>query len=156
MRLARITGIALAAVALVATPAIAKTTTLRFFAKTVSAKFTDSAGRPIPGRNPKAGDVFDATRLEYVGDHKHHAKQWTASAHLRCVFTSSTRSTCDGQLAIGGSMLLSNGIHPDLAARIARLRINGGTGAFQRAHGTATEVQVGSTNNNDITIRITG
>ncbi|MDQ6817058.1 MAG: hypothetical protein M3018_06580, partial [Actinomycetota bacterium] len=87
MRSVRITGIALATVALITTPASAKTMTLRFFSKSVSAKFTDSAGHPIPGRNPKAGDVFDAVALEYVGDHKHHAKQWTASSHLRCFFT---------------------------------------------------------------------
>jgi hypothetical protein len=155
MRLVRMTGVALATMAVVAAPASAKTIALHYFSKQVSAKFTDAAGHPVnPNKPPVAGDVFDFNDVDYVGNHKHHAKHWTASDHLRCVFTSSTAATCDGQVAIGGSMLLANGIHPNFGANPSRFTLNGGTGVFQGGHGTLTSVNIGKTNNADITIRV--
>ncbi len=155
MRLARMTGVALATMAMLAVPASAKTITLHYFVTRGSVSLTDAAGHPQNGhKRPVAGDVGDEIGLAYPGNHRHHAKHWTASYHLRCVFTSSQRATCDAQIAIGGSMLLANGGHPNLRGNISGLTINGGTGAFRRAHGTLTSVSPGNSNTSDITIRL--
>ena len=155
MRLARMTGVALATMAMLAATASAKTITLHYFFTKGSVTLTDSAGHPQnPHKRPVAGDFGDEIGLAYPGNHRHHAKRWTASYHLRCVFTSSKRATCDGQIAIGGSMLLANGAHPNLGGNIGGLTINGGTGAFRRAQGTLTSVSPGNNKNSDITIRL--
>jgi hypothetical protein len=152
MKLTRMTAVALTAMAMVAAPASAKTITLHYFFKTVGVKFTDAAGHTEnPRELPGPGDVGDQVGLGYRGDHNHHAKRWTVSFHVRCVFRSSTRSTCDAQIAIGGSMLLANGAHPNFGAS-GRLTISGGTGVFQRAHGTIAWVT--PPKNLDITIRV--
>lgn len=154
MRLARMTGGALAALAIVAAPASAKTITLHYFVKQISLKVVNAAGHPVNHKRHAAGDVGDETGVAYVGNRNHHAKRWTASFHLRCVLGSSGRSTCDGQIAIGGSMLLAEQIHPNSPGKLGRLPISGGTGIFQRAHGTMTLVNVGNTNTSEATIRI--
>jgi hypothetical protein len=155
MRLVRMTGVALATMAVVAAPASGKTVTLHYFSKQVGVKLKDAAGHRInPKKPPVSGDVGDEFGVDYVGNHRHHSKHWTASYHLRCVFTSARRATCDGQIAIGGSMLLANGIHPNFAANSQRFAINGGTGVFQRATGTLTTVNIGKTNDSDFTIRV--
>src|ERR1700674_1542102 len=77
MRLARMTGVALATMAVVAAPASAKTITLHYFFKPVGARLTDSAGHPInPNKPPIAGYVGEHVGLDYVGNHRHHAKHW--------------------------------------------------------------------------------
>jgi hypothetical protein len=155
MRLSRMTGVALATMAMVAAPASAKTITLHYFFKQVSVKFTDAAGHVQNRRKrPIAGDVGDQVGLAYVGNHSAHAKRWTASYHLRCVFRRSPGATCDAQIAIGGSMLLANGAHPNFGANFDRITINGGTGIFQRARGTLSSVSPGKMNNSDITIQL--
>jgi hypothetical protein len=97
--------------------------------------------------------VFDLFTLDCVGL-KHHAKRWTASSHLQCVFNTPPRVTCDGQIEIGGSMLLATRIHPNLSANPARFTLNGGAGAFLRAHGTLTSVSLPRPDNSDFTIRV--
>jgi hypothetical protein len=155
MRLARMTGVALATMAMLAVPASAKTITLHYFFPRGSVTLTDAAGHPQnPHKQPVAGDVGDEIGLAYPGNHRHHAKRWTATYHLRCVFTSSKRATCDGQIAIGGSMLLANGGHLNLGGSLGGLTINGGTGDFRRAQGTLTSVSPGNNKNSDITIRL--
>lgn len=149
------TGVAVATMAMVAAPASAKTITLHYFFTQGSIRVTDPAGHVLnPHRSPRVGDAGNEIGLAYVGTHTHHAKRWTASFHLGCVFRSSVRATCDGQIAIGGSMLLENGVHLTFGANSQRLTINGGTGVFRRAHGTLTALSVGNTNNSDVTIRL--
>jgi hypothetical protein len=151
------TAVTLATAALVAAPAGAKTTTLHYFSKSVSVKFTDAAGKPVqpsPSSPPAAGDVFEAIGRDYVGNHKHHAKKWTASDHLRCVFQNANSATCDAEIAVGGSMLLANGVHPALGSNPAKYALNAGTGMFDGEHGTLTAASIGKTNNNDFTINI--
>ncbi len=155
MRAMLATGAAVATMALATAAASAKTITLHYYSKQARSTFTDAAGHPIPGRNPKAGDVFDQFNLDYAGNLKHHAKRWTASNHLRCVFNTPSRVTCDGQFAIGGSMLLATGIHPNLSANPARFTVNGGTGVFLHAHGTLAAASLPVSNNADFTIRVT-
>ena len=156
MRLARMTGVAVATMAMVAAPASAKTITLHYFAKQVSIKVMSRAGHPLnPDKRPVAGDVGDLIGLAYVGNHNHHAQRWSASFHARCVAKSSKRVNCDLQIAIGGSMLLGYGIHMNHRGSFSTIKISSGTGVFQRAHGTVTVVDVANTNSSDFTIRVT-
>ncbi len=155
MRLIRMTAVALTAMAMIAAPASAKTITLHYFFKQVRVSFTDAAGHPQNRhKRPVAGDLGEQLGLAYPGTHDHHAKRWTASWHLGCVFRSSKRATCDGQIAVGGSMLVVNGIHLSFGNNSNGIAINGGTGVFYRAHGTLTTVSVHNTNNADVTIRV--
>ena len=140
---------------LAATPS-AKTITLHYFSTPASLQFLDGAGHPAnPNNPPAAGYVLDINDRDYVGNHTHHAKRWTATDHLRCVFQSANSATCDGQIAIGGSMLLANGIHPNLNANPATYILNAGTGVFFGAHGTLTTVAVPPSNSSsDFTIKV--
>jgi hypothetical protein len=146
------TPVALRAMAMIAAPASAKTITLHYFFKQVSVRLTDAAGHPKNAHTrPMRGYTGNEFGLGYVGNGNHHAQRWTASFQ---VFRRSTRATRDGRIAVGGSMLLMNGIHFNPHANSERLRISGGTGVFYRAHGTLTGVNLGNTNNTGVTIRV--
>jgi hypothetical protein len=138
-------------------------TTLHFYDKQVSSVFKGPNGQPLsPNAVPTAGDSFENTDLYYVGNHKHHAKKWTASGHLVCTFTSITgpmsgTATCDGQIAIGGSMLLAENVALSFSSSpTVVVPITGGTGKFRGAHGHVKSTGIGNTNNSDITITYTG
>ena len=66
---------------------------------------------------------------------QHHAKHWTPTDHLRCVFENANSATCDAEIAVGGSTLLANGIHPDLGSNPATYALNAGTGVLYGARG---------------------
>ena len=105
-----------------------KTTTLRYFVKDVSLTLTQADGTvvdrpPFPEAAP--GDVLDVTSLLFRGDHRRHAKRWSASSHLRCVFGTG-QPDCESQVAIGGSLLVFRGNPGTLTI---------GTGRFQGATG---------------------
>jgi hypothetical protein len=150
-----------ASLALASVPAgAAKTTTLHFFQKVTSATFVGPDGRalPPPGLTTPAviGERFTSTDVDYVGTHKHHAKLATASDHLACTFTSAAfAATCDGQIAIGGSMLLAQDATVDFASQSVVVELNGGTGVYKGAHGTASAVALGSSSNSDFTVKFT-
>jgi hypothetical protein len=159
-------GVALACAAmlslLVASSASAATT-LHFFSKQVSSTFRGPNGQPLnPNAVPTVGDSFDSTDLLYVGNHKHHAKTWSASDHLVCTFTALTgpmsgTATCDGQIAIGGSMLLAENVPLTFSGSpTVVVRLTGGTGKFRGAHGHVTSTDIGNTNNSDVTITYSG
>jgi hypothetical protein len=147
---------ALSALALTVPAASAKTATLHYFSKQTSSTFVTPQGNPITGA-PVVGDINDLTGADYVGNHKHHAKHATASDHLRCTITAFTgtggSATCDGQIAIGGSMLLANHVPFALSNAPHVIPINGGTGIYRHAHGTITTTSVG--NNTDFKIKVT-
>jgi len=158
-RIAPLAG-ALFALAVVVPTASARTVTLHYFSKQTSSTVVTPQGKPLgPSSAPAVGDINDNTDLDYVGNHKHHAKQSTASDHLRCTITGSTGSgataTCDAQIAIGGSMLLAN--HVELtfsdSSALVVVPINGGTGIYRHAHGRVISTSVGS--NSDFTINVT-
>ena len=138
--------------------ASAKTATMHLFSRETSATFVTPQGRPLPpNTQPTVGDVNDITGIDYVGNHKHHARRATASDHLRCTLTGLTadgaKAVCDGQIAIGGSMLLVNNQSltlPDSNGPLV-FRINGGTGTYRHAHGKITATTVG--NNTDFVIK---
>jgi hypothetical protein len=94
-----------------------------------------------------------ATGHDYVGNHTHHAKTWTASDHIRCVFqtvpstpTGTATAVCDGQIAIGGSMLLADHVTATMSNASTNVPITGGTGAYRGYHGTSTNTNVGPNN----------
>ena len=155
MRLTRMSAVTLTAMAMVAAPASAKTITLHYFMKQGRVRLTDASGHAVNRHiRPVAGFKGDEIGLAYAGNSNRHAKRWTASFHLRCVFRSSKRATCDAQFAIGGSMLLLNRVTVNFQTNSERLTINGGTGVFSRAHGTMRTVTVHGTNSADVTIRV--
>jgi hypothetical protein len=123
-----------------------KTETLRVFSKDVSITVTTADGTVIrkpPYPDPKPGDVLDVNSLDYVGNHRHHAKRWSMSQHLRCVFATGAPD-CESQIALGGSLLIFGG-NPGTVVN--------GTGRYQGASGRVLknkEVKGGS----DVVARI--
>ena len=134
--------VTLAATGLFACVASAKSETLHFYQVSGPTQFYNAAGHPInlnpPATLPSPGDSFDETDLDYTGTAKHHSAHWTASDHLTCTFTNADTGTCNSQIAIGGSMLLSNNftVHFQIPETVAP--ISEGTGAFRRVHGRFT------------------
>jgi hypothetical protein len=151
--------VALAGSVALAPGASAESQTLTFFQQSGPAHFFNVAGKPInldpPKTLPKAGDRFDEVDLDYVGNSKQHAKRWTASDHLACTFTNPATATCDVQIAIGGSMLISNSVtfHFNGPANAA-IAINDGTGAYSGVHGSFTDVDLPHSQNAILTIRV--
>jgi hypothetical protein len=142
------TRIAVAAVVCVAAliPAVAqaggggKTQTLRFFDKTQRLVLTQANGTVVdhpPYPDPQAGDTLEVFSVDFAGNHKHHAKRFIGSNHLRCVFGTG-EPTCESHFAMGDSMLIIDG-NPGTVV--------GGTGRFLGASGRVLsnkEVEGGS------------
>ena len=122
-----------------------KTETIRAFSKPVSFVYTSVDGTVTPGppdAPPQAGDVFEISSLDFVGNHKKHARKATMSDYLRCTFTAELEPDCFGYTAIGGSLLRFHG-----------MEIIGGTGRYQGATGKVLlneEVEGGS----DFVVRV--
>jgi hypothetical protein len=122
-----------------------KTETIRAFSKPVSFLYTSVDGTVTQGPpegQPQAGDVFEISSLDFVGNHKKHAKKATMSDYLRCTFTAELEPDCYGYTAIGGSLLRFHG-----------MELIGGTGRYQGATGkviSSKEVEGGS----DFVVRV--
>ncbi len=94
--------VALLTLTLAAPAASAKKVTLRYFSKHTSTTFVNPQGLPLgPNSSPAVGEISDDTGIDFVGNHKHHARKATASDHLRCTITNFTAiagtATCDGR-----------------------------------------------------------
>jgi hypothetical protein len=143
---------ALATAGLFAGVASAKSETLHFYQVSGPTQFYNAAGHPInlnpPATLPTAGDSFDETDLDYSGTAKHHVSHWTASDHLTCTFSNADTGVCNFQIAIGGSLLLSNNFALHFQLPEAVVAISEGTGAFRGVHGRFTDVTL-PTNSND-------
>jgi hypothetical protein len=127
--------------------AASRTQTLRFFDKPVSMKLTHPDGTsvrrpPFPEAQP--GDVLDVDSLDYRGNHRHHARRWTGSAHLRCVFGTG-EPTCESHVAIGGSLLVLTG-NPGT--------VTNGTGIYQGATGRVISAKQLPHDATDVVVRI--
>jgi hypothetical protein len=135
----------------------AKSETLHFFERSVTNDFFNAAGKPIQLNPPMTvlvkGDRLDDTDLDYVGDAAHHAKRWTASDHLSCTFTA-TAAICDAEVAVGGSLLLGTDVRVQFGPGATVVKLNGGTGVFKGAHGTAISANVGNSNNANLTLKL--
>jgi hypothetical protein len=138
-----------------ASAAAAKTVTLHFFSKQVYTRISDASGHPSPSNAaPAVGDRLSFASDDYAGNHRRHAKQATASDHIVCTLTSTSRALCDGTIAIGGSMILGDDFVLDFNSSGATVvKITGGTGQYRHAHGTVVAQPVG--NNSDLTITVT-
>lgn len=159
-RLAVLVAAVVAVLALAAAPAGAATK-FKFFQKPESQSFTDSSGNPItdPNHEPVAGDKLTLTDRDFVGNHKHHARRYTATDHLACTFTTATAAVCNGQFAFGGSLLLAENVNVnfDFSKPTVIVPITGGVGAFQHVKGgSVTSTTVGNTSNSDVTITVHG
>jgi type II secretory pathway pseudopilin PulG len=140
----------------------AKTTVLKYFFKTTSQSFTSPSGKPVSNTNPPAvGDTLFATVNAYAGNAKHHAANWTGSAFLYCTVTkvvnpsSNVQATCDGVVAIGGSMVTSISTQ-NLASTVPGevYPIAAGTGKYLKATGTIKTTNVGSSGSSNAVITI--
>ena len=137
IRRALIVGIAAAGSAILWSPvghAASNTETLRYYVKDVSTTITRPDGTIIrhpPYPAPASGDVLEINSIDFKGDHRHHAKQWTASQTQRCVFAAQGPPDCSVTVAIAGSLLIFRGSPGTLA---------NGTGRYQRATGRVLKV----------------
>ena len=123
-----------------------KTQTLRFFDKPVAITLTEPTGK-VTNRPPypqaKPGDTLDVYSLDYAGNHRHHAKRWSMSTHLRCTFGTG-QPDCESHIATGSSLLI---FHAD--------KLTAGTGDYQGATGRVlSNKQVGNADASDIVARI--
>jgi hypothetical protein len=128
--------------------AAGRTQTLRFFDKPVSITLTRADGTVVahpPYPEARPGDTLDVLSLDYAGNHARHARQWTASGHLRCVFRSGP-PTCESHVAIGNSLLVFKGNPATLTH---------GTGIYLGATGRATAKEIpGANDASDIVAKI--
>lgn len=124
--------------------ASAKTATLHVYEKS-SLVFYQPDGQRMTSSSFVRGDYFKETDVDYVGNHKNHAKVSTVSGGLTCTFTSSSlEAICNADLALRGSKLFSDHVTVNFAAVPIVLAINGGTGVFKHARGSATRTCVQS------------
>jgi hypothetical protein len=124
-----------------AAPASSKGGVVHFYS--TDDKFTYSrAGQLLasPPENSEAGDVIQFTDLDYVGNHKHHAKSWTATDHGVCVFSSAAAASCFIQVAMGNSMVLVQG--PLTMTNSLDLPVVGGTGIYAGIRGGVVSVNL--------------
>jgi hypothetical protein len=105
-----------------------KTVTLRYFVKEVSTTLTKADGTVVrpPFAQPGAGDTLQINSVDYKGNHRRHARRWTASQVQRCVFVAQGDAKCQITVAIRGSLLFFDGMPSTVV---------NGTGRFQGASG---------------------
>jgi hypothetical protein len=117
-----------------ASGATSKTETLRYHVKDVSKLLTHVDGTVVrrpPFPEPIAGDVLVINSLDYKGDSRHHAANWTASQTRRCAFTQG-EPDCSMTVAIAGSLLSLHG-NPGTVVN--------GTGRYEGATGRVVSVK---------------
>jgi hypothetical protein len=143
--------LATAAAAAVATPAVAgqsQTKTLRIYEKPTDVRLTTADGQPKEGP-PAAGDILDAGGVLYRGDHRHQSRHAIGTDHTRCVFTGPDSGTCQGEAALGGSLILTRNSLTDDSFEIWY-----GTGRFQGITGSVTATTVSDErNDSDVVVR---
>lgn len=89
-----------------------KVKTLRIFEKAVSIRLSKPDGtvlEKLPIAEPKPGDVLDLVFDDFVGNHRRHAKQRSATDHLHCTFVAAGPPNCVSHVAFGSSMLVIEG-----------------------------------------------
>jgi hypothetical protein len=145
-------ALAIAATAAVVTPAVAgqsQTKTLRFFERTTDVSLTNAAGEAKPPGPPAVGDILDVSGVLYAGDHRRHARRAAGTDHTRCVFTGPDTGTCQGEVALGGSLIL---VKSDVGG--SPFTAYYGTGRFKGITGTGTTTSIGEeSNESDVVLR---
>jgi hypothetical protein len=96
--------------------------------------------------------TVEFTSLLFVGTKAHHAAKWTATDHYLCTFAADGPPTCDGELAIGGSMLLIRGTGGQGTFSIP---VVGGTGKYAGAKGRELVHDLAGSSNSNLTLTLT-
>lgn len=144
-----------AVAAFAAAPAgAARKAQLKFFSHNTSVSMTDPSGKPVSGRDPAAGDTFALTDVNYVGNHKRHAKRYVSTDHLVCLLNGPTTAVCDGQFTIGPSMLLVENVTLDFSQSRLTVPIAGGTGKYLGAKGTIVTTEVSGSDDSDVVVTL--
>jgi hypothetical protein len=95
---------------------------------------------------------IEFTDYLYAGTNQHHARSWTGTDHFLCTFSKAGVPTCDGQMALGGSMLL---IHGRGGLGAFTIPIVGGTGRYLDARGILGVHDLANTPNANLTVTLT-
>jgi hypothetical protein len=123
-------------------------TILHYFQKETALTFYNASGQVIQGYPPVGGHVREDD-VDYVGNHSHHAKQWSASDHLYCnVVAAPATADCFTEFATRGSLIYADNLSVNLADS-GTLAIDGGTGMYVGYSGTYASTTIGSSNNSD-------
>jgi hypothetical protein len=96
--------------------------------------------------------TIEFTSLLFLGTKAHHAAKWTASDHYLCTFSTAGAPICEGQIAIGGSMLLISG--PGGQGTFS-IPIVGGTGRYHDAKGAERVQDLAGSSNSNLTLTLT-
>ncbi len=81
-------------------------TTLHYFQKETKLTFYNTSGQVIEGYPPVGGHVREDD-VDYVGNHSHHAKHWSATDHLYCnVVSAPATADCFTEFATTGGSLI--------------------------------------------------
>jgi hypothetical protein len=88
----------------------------------------------------------------YVGSNRHHARSWTGTDHFICTFSKAGVPSCEGQAALGDSMILIQG-----RGGLGRFSIPvvGGTGEFLGARGVEGVHDIAHSANANLTVTLT-
>ncbi len=135
-------------------------TTLNYFGKSLTSKFTNPAGMTLAAKAaPAVGDQYFSTGDLYRGSHARYTKTLAASDELHCNITRVTKTVvignCVGVIAIGNSLIISvSAQNFDSDAKTTAYPVTGGTGAFNGAAGRVATTTIGKTNNTDFTIDV--
>jgi hypothetical protein len=128
-------------------------TILHFFQKETALTFYNASGQVIQGYPPVGGHVREDD-VDYVGNHSHHAKHWSASDHLYCnVVSAPATADCFTEFATGGSLIYTDNLSGNLA-NSGTLAIEGGTGDYAGYTGTYASTTIGSSNNSDAVLTL--
>ncbi len=128
-------------------------TVLHFFQKEMTLTFYNASDQVIQGYPPVGGHVLEDD-VDYVGNHSHHAKHWSASDHLYCkVVSAPATADCFTEFASGGSLIYADNLTVNLAGS-GTLVIDGGTGNYAGYFGTYSSTTIGSSNNSDAVLTL--
>jgi hypothetical protein len=125
---------------------------LTYFEKNSSFSYTSPAGvvqQGPPEAAPQPGSQIEFSDLNYSGTHTHHARAWSASDHFVCVFSATGVPTCNGEIAVGSSMLIIKGTGGQGTFSIP---IVSGTGSYLGYRGMLKVADIGQTANADLVV----
>jgi len=139
-----------------ASTAAAKASSVHYFAKRVYLRSSGANGHLLPPHSGLAvGDRVSTAFNDYAGDHTHHREQATASSDVVCVVTGSSTFLCDETIAISGSMILGDDFVINLLSKgPTTFKITGGTGIYRHARGIVIARSVLGESGLDLTIEL--
>jgi hypothetical protein len=101
----------------------------------------------------QTGSTVEFTSLLFAGTKAHHAVHWTGTDHFLCTFPAAGGAPrCEGEVALGGSMLLIEGAGGQGTFSIP---IVGGTGRYQDAKGRERVQDLAGSSNSNLILTLT-